>query len=189
MTLILLGPSAWLRGYHPKVPSWVVEIHPPGTPPSTGPVPSAKDIRLGLVARLRLTNVRATLLELHADLPDEEPVDKLLRVVKEDHVDKFAIYWPYGAVRPAVDVEIGWLLYAMQRGDILAERVGVFYEWDPEGRKAAEERTAHEGRVVFEGLEREKRARAYRNVASRGAILIPWSRYEDLLEFLEVFAR
>ncbi len=189
MTLILLGPSAWLHTTRPRIPPWVVQILPPGVEARPGAGPNAKDVRFGLVARLRLANVHATALELHPDRTGEAPVDKLLRVVEDHHIDQFAIYWPYGAVRPALDVEIGWLLHAMQRGEIPGDQVGVFYECGPEGHKAARERTTADGRLVFEALEHEKRTTAYQTFVSRGALLIPWSSYEDLFEFLEAFGR
>ncbi len=134
MTLILLGPSAWLEESRPTIPRWVVNILSPGRTVEGMPVPSARDVRFGLVARLRLADVRATALELHHDRSQESPADKLLRIAQESRVDRYAIYWPYGAVRPGLDVEIGWLLHSLQRKEIPGESIGIFYEWDPEGR-------------------------------------------------------
>jgi len=189
MALILLGPSAWLEKSRPTIPRWVVDVLPPGRTLEGAPTPTARDVRFGLVARLRLADVRATALELHHDRSQESPVDKLLRIVHEAGIERFAIYWPYGAVRPALDVEIGWLLHALQRKEIPGENIGIFYEWDPEGRQAAHEREIPGGRVVFESLERGRRTTYYQSLVDWGAIPIPWSSYEDLLEFLEVFAR
>lgn len=146
-------------------------------------------MRFGLAARLRLANVSATVLEPHQDRPHESPVDKLLRIVREGDIDRFAIYWPFGAVRPALDVEIGWLLHALQRSEIPGERVGIFYEWSPDGRRAARERARANGRVVFESLERSRRTTYYQSLVDWGSIPIPRSSYDDLLGFLEVFAR
>lgn len=153
------------------------------------PIPTARDVRFGLVARLRLANVKATAMELHHDRKTESPVDKLLRVVHEGEVERYAIYWAHGAVRPALDVEIGWLLRGLQRKEIPGESIGLFYESDPEGRQAAHERHVPGGRVVFESLERGRRTTYYQSLVDWGAIPIPWSNYEDLLEFLEVFSR
>lgn len=189
MALILLGPSAWLRTYRPVVPKWTAEVLPPGCSVEGVRSPTARDLRFGLVARLRLADLRATALELHHDRSKESPVDKLLRVVREGDIDHFALYWPYGAVRPALDVEIGWLLHSLQRKEIPGERVGIFYEWSPEGRRAAQERTRSDGHLVFESMERGRRTTYYQSLVDLGAIPIPWSSYEDLLEFLEEFAR
>jgi hypothetical protein len=153
------------------------------------PVPTARDVRFGLVARLRLAGISATALELHHDREGEYPADKLLRFVQEIEIDRYAIFWPYGAVRPALDVEIGWLLHGIQRKDISGERVGIFYESNPEGRRAARERPTADGRMVFESLERGRRTTYYQSLVAAGAIPIPWASYEDLLEFIEVFAR
>ncbi len=153
------------------------------------PVPTARDVRFGLVARLRLAGVSATALELHPDRAGESPADKLLRSVEESRIDRYAIYWPFGAVRPALDVEIGWLLHGIQRKDVSGQRVGIFYEWDPEGRRAARERPTANGRMVFESLERGRRTTYYQSLVAAGGVPIPWATYDDLLEFIEVFAR
>jgi hypothetical protein len=188
MPLIVLGPTAWRARYRPTVPRWVVDVLPPGRRVEGTPVPSARDVRFGLVARLRLAGVSATALELHFDRKGESAADKLLRSVQEGGIDRFAIYWPYGAIRPALDVEIGWLLHAIQRKEISPDRVGIFYEWNPVGRKAARERPAANGQMVFESLERGRRTTYYQSLVAVGAVPIPWSDYEDLLEFMEVFA-
>ncbi len=108
--------------------------------------------------------------------------------MREASVQRFAIYWPGGAVRPAVDVEIGWLLRSVQDGKVSADGVGVFYEWNPDGRCAARERPTPEGGAVFESLERTRRTTYYQSLVALGAIPIPWSSYEDLFEFLKTFA-
>jgi hypothetical protein len=189
MALLLLGPSAWRSRYRPAVPGWIAEILPPGRTSDGAPVPTARDVRFGLVARLRLAGVSVTALELHPDRRGESTADKLLRVVQEGAIDRYAIYWPYGAVRPALDVEIGWLLHALQRKEVSGERVGIFYEGDPDGRKAARERLTPDGRIVFESLERGRRTTYYDSLVAAGAVPVPWASYEDLLEFIEVFSR
>jgi len=161
----------------------------PGTDRGGNADPHARDVRFGLVARLRLADFKATALEPHHGRPQESPVDKLQRIVHEGGVDRYALYWPYGAVRPALDVEIGWLLPSLQRKEIPGESVGIFYEWNPEGHQAAHERALPDGRFVFESLERDRRTTYYQSLVDWGAIPIPWSSYEDLLEFLDVFAR
>jgi hypothetical protein len=71
MSLLLLGPSAWLRGYRPRVPGWVTEVLPPGSPAAETSIPTAKEIRFGFVARLRLANIPVTMLELRPDRAGE----------------------------------------------------------------------------------------------------------------------
>ncbi|MGP8076425.1 MAG: hypothetical protein ACLP8Y_06825 [Thermoplasmata archaeon] len=166
-----------------------MDVLPPGRTVEGESTPTARDVRFGLVARLRLSNVMATALKLHHDRSGESPADKLLRVVQEGGVERYGIYWPCGAVRPALDVEIGWLLHSLQRKEIHGESIGIFYESNPKGRQAARERSVSGGRVVFESLERGRRTTYYRSLVDWGAIPIQWSSYEDLLEFLEVFAR
>lgn len=96
------------------MPKWVVEVLPPARTVEGVVAPTARDVRFGLAARLRLANVSATALELHPDRSHESPIDKPLRIVHEGDIDRFAVYWPFGAVRPALDVEIGWLLHSLQ---------------------------------------------------------------------------
>jgi hypothetical protein len=166
----------------------VVDVLPPGRTVEGTSFPTARDVRFGLVARLRIADIRATALELHHDRPRESPADKLLRIVKEARIERYAIYWPYAAVRPALDIEIGWLIHSLQRDEIAGESVGIFYEWNPEGNQAAHERATTDGQMVFESLERGRRTTYYQSLVDRGGVPIPWSCYEDLLEFLEAFA-
>ena len=92
--MLLLGPTNWAPAHRPKIPGWVTSVFPPGRVVEAIPVPSARDVRCGLVARLRLAGVSATMMELHEDRAGEDPEAKLARVIAEDHVDQYAMFWP-----------------------------------------------------------------------------------------------
>ena len=186
---MLLGPTYWVPGYCPKIPGWVTSTLPPGRVVEGIPIPSARDVRCGLVARLRLANVKATMMELHETRTSEDPEEKLARVIREDKVDLYAMFWPWGGARSGLDVEIGWLLKSIRVGEVDSNRVAVFYEWDSGGRKAADIVIRKDGTGAFQSLEDHRRTTYYESLVARGAIPIAWSTYEDLLEFLEEFRR
>ena len=189
MSLLLLGPTNWVPGYRPKIPGWVTSVLPPGRTVEGIPTPSARDVRCGLVARLRLANVKATMMELHETRSGEDPEAKLARVIQEDEVDLYAMFWPWGGARTGLDVEIGWLLKSIRVGEVDPVNVAAFYEWDSEGRKAADIVTRKDGTGAFQSLEDHRRTTYYESLVARGAVPIAWSTYEDLLEFLEEFGR
>lgn len=189
MSLLLLGPTKWIPGYRPKTPGWVTNVFPPGRVVEGSPVPSARDVRCGLVARLRLANVKATMMELHEDHAGEDPEEKLARVIREDKVDQYAMFWPWGGTRSGLDVEIGWLLKSIRVGEVDSDNVAVFYEWNPEGRRAADIVTRKDGTGAFQSLEDHRRTTYYESLVARGAVPIAWSTYEDLLEFMVEFGR
>ena len=185
--MILLGPTNWVPRYRPKIPGWVTSVLPPGRVVEGTPVPTARDVRCGLVARLRLANVKVTMMELHEDRSDEDPEAKLARVIQEDKVDQYAMFWPWGGVRPGLDVEIGWLLKSMRIGEVDPDDVAVFYESNPDGKRAAELRVTKDGLGGFRSLEDHRRTTYYESLVARGAETVEWANYEDLLEFLVEF--
>lgn len=142
-----------------------------------------------VVARLRLANVKATMMELHEDHAGEDPEEKLARVIREDKVDQYAMFWPWGGTRSGLDVEIGWLLKSIRVGEVDSDNVAVFYEWNPEGRRAADIVTGKDGTGAFQSLEDHRRTTYYESLVARGAVPIAWSTYEDLLEFMVEFGR
>ena len=136
--MLILGPTNWVPRYRPKIPGWVTSILPPGRIAEGTDVPTARDVRCGLVARLRLADVKSTMMELHQDYAGEDPEAKLTRVIREDKMDQYAMFWPWGGVRAGLDVEIGWLLKSIRVGEVDPDNIAVFYECSSEGKRAAE---------------------------------------------------
>lgn len=77
----------------------------------------------------------------------------------------------------------------MRDGDIPGHNVGVFYEWNPEGKSAAEVVVRPDSYTLFQSLESHRRTTYYESLVARGARAVRWTTYEDLLEFLEDFGR
>ena len=187
MTILILGPTNWVPRYRPKIPGWVTSILPPGRIAEGTDVPTARDVRCGLVARLRLADVKSTMMELHQDYAGEDPEAKLTRVIREDKIDQYAMFWPWGGVRAGLDVEIGWLLKSIRVGEVDPDNIAVFYECSSEGKRAAELVERKDGTGAFRSLESHRRTTYYGSLVARGAEAVEWASYEDLLEFLVEF--
>ncbi len=85
------------------------------------------------------------------------------------------MYWPYGAQRSGLDVELGFLLEALQRGE--SPDVRLFMEV---GRHAVGR--ILDGQMVF--LERGHRTRYYEDLSEYGCPIIERENYQSLLEYL-----
>jgi hypothetical protein len=113
----------------------------------------------------------ATFMEGHERLPGEKNITKLNRIVRDLEVDRYVLFWPYGAQRPGLDVEIGSLLQRMDQGEELD--ITMFVE---AGAKVA-------GRVedgLFVSREATRRTHYYEDLLEFGASFVEWDTYETL---------
>ena len=125
-------------------------------------------------------------MEEHADLQVETKASKFSRLVHDEEIDQFVLYWPFGANRTGLDIEIGFILEKLRRGEITGENVRVLIEDDGPRRRAVRGRNCR-GRDLHVRLVREG---AQVNVLWRysipfGAILTGWASYEELFELLK----
>ncbi len=115
--LFLLGPSKWAQGYAPpNLPAWAYEHLPKD--PVAGGTPSPLDIRRALAARLGVDGHRVVVMETFPDTPGEPRTEKFSRLVEELEVRRFVLYWPFGANRSGLDVEIGFELERLRRREL-----------------------------------------------------------------------
>ncbi|MCI4324034.1 MAG: hypothetical protein L3K03_08520 [Thermoplasmata archaeon] len=101
----------------------------------------------------------------------------------------YFVYWPFGAARSGLDIEVGFLLEQMDREkpEIEGEHVTVFYEDDGATRRAAGFRIGADGRMQFASLERTRRTHYYSDLVDLGGIAKDWENHGELVE--EVLAR
>ncbi|MDG7006392.1 MAG: hypothetical protein JRM86_05600 [Nitrososphaerota archaeon] len=174
MSILVLGPSKWKEGYAPaKVP----RVDPADLEGMAGPPPNLSSplaVRGWLVRFLReVEGVRATMMELHAPKPGETHTALFNRLCHEARVDGFFVFWPYGAQRSGLDVELGFLLWQFEHGR--SPDVRIFAE-------TGEHRAAKvvDGHLVV--LEQGSRTRYYEDLVQYGAAIAEWSDYSELLE-------
>lgn len=174
MSILVLGPSKWKEGYAPAKPPRVEPLYVEGI---SGPPPeltSPLAIRAGLVWFLReVEGVRATMMELHAPNQGETHTALFKRLCGEAKVDGYFVFWPYGAQRSGLDVELGFLLWQFEHGK--SPDVRIFVETGDHGAARVEA-----GHLV--PLETGSRTRYYEDLVRYGAALVEWSDYDDLLE-------
>ncbi|HLN51501.1 MAG TPA: hypothetical protein VN819_05255 [Thermoplasmata archaeon] len=188
MVLFLLGPSKWAHGYSPPtIPVWLHEHLPPRTTTAGGP-PTPLEIRQALATRLGLDGHVAVIMESHADQAGESKAAKFSRLVQDEGVTRFAFYWPFGANRAGMDVEIGFVLERLRRKEILGEDVRILIEDDGSKRRAGGREAGTGNSVTFVSFEQGRRTRYYGDLVVYGAILPTWSDYGELLELLENIA-
>ena len=127
-----------------------------------------------MVAFLReVEGVRATLMEMHQPEPGERHTALFARVCREAKVNGYFIYWPYGAQRSGLDVELGFLLWQLEHGKSLDIR--LFVESGPKSAGRVED-----GQFVARELGR--RTRYYEDLVAYGVDLVEWASYSELWE-------
>jgi hypothetical protein len=124
-------------------------------------------------------------MEEHADLQVETKASKFSRLVHDEEIDQFVLYWPFGANRTGLDIEIGFILEKLRRGEITGENVRVLIEDDGPRRRAGGEETAEDGTFTFVSYEKGHRSTYYGDLIPFGAILTGWASYEELFELLK----
>jgi hypothetical protein len=107
-SIIVLGPSRWLASAKRRA-----------TPLAT---------RQNIVRLLQERGIQATLVEKHEKAPDEDDFNLFQRVLRENEVRTFLIYWPLGARLHGLDVEIGHLLTRMEEGSLHSEDIYLLVE-------------------------------------------------------------
>lgn len=185
MTILLLGPSKWLPGRSPKFPHELRRALPPGWSLKAGS-PSALDFRAALVGALQGSGHPATMLEMHPDVPGEAVSAKFLRIVQDPKapVDQFFLWWPYGAARTGVDVEIGALLVWLNESRVSPEAIRIFVEDDGRHRRAGTWTFDKDGTLGFAWKERTRRAGYYHDWTKFGILPLTWRNYEELVTAL-----
>lgn len=125
MSIMILGPSKKRPGSPARaIPKWVREKVPPNwTPAGLGLTPI--DIRAALVGGILAEGHDATMMEMHSRRTGETNIGLFKRIVREEDVDRFFVYWPAHAQRAGVDVELGALLTWLDDGVDLDVRVFV----------------------------------------------------------------
>lgn len=183
MSILLLGPSRWRGHQRPSIPAEIIQALPPqlATRDRSGLTPF--DIRVALAHILRSTGefAPAMVMEEAESLPGEDPFDKFKRIVSENRVDEYFLYWPYQGVRPGLDVEIGSILEQLKRQLLDGDQVTVFYEDDGVERRAAGMVFARDGGLTFTSLEKTLRTTYYASLVHYGALAVRWTDHSELI--------
>ncbi|MDE1822190.1 MAG: hypothetical protein KGJ23_02675 [Euryarchaeota archaeon] len=183
MTILVLGPSQWLPGKEPKdLEPLRSQLPSAWTWPGSGGL-RPLEVRVALAHLLSQRGAAAVVMEAEEPLHPWNSTAKFLELVRKHMVDQYFVYWPFGAARPGLDVEVGFLLLQMGRGELPGDRVVVFYEDDGASRRAASLVYDTAGRMRFSSLEREgRRTRYYPDLVDFGATTKPWKDSQELLE-------
>lgn len=170
MSILVLGPSKWRRGHGPRIPVWVGTALPDAWPRRGGGAELLQpvDVRAAIVGQLAAFGQSATLMEAHPRRPGEAHSALYQRIVRARRVRRYFIYWPAGAQRAGVDVELGFLLSELLAGKDLDVR--VFVE-----RSAG---TVRHG--SFESREAGARTRYYEDLLTLGCPIVEWRTYREL---------
>lgn len=176
MSIMVLGPSKKRpRAPARAIPKWVRDKIPPSWEPS-GPALSPLDIRAALVGHLMEQGHDATAMEMHDRRASETNIGLFLRVVREQDVEQFFVYWPANAQRAGLDVELGALLTWLHEGR------------DPDIRIFVEENAGTTANGAFESLEKGQRTRYYEDLASYGCPIVEWEDMRALFTAVAIHA-
>jgi hypothetical protein len=127
-------------------------------------------------------------MESFPDLPGQPKVEKFARIVEDQGVGRFVLYWPFGAIRSGLDVEIGFVLERLHRKEIEGESVRVLIEDDGARRRAGGREVRPDGKFGFVSLERGERTWYYDDLLLYRGFIPFWADYSELLELLENIA-
>lgn len=183
MAVFLLGPSKWAQGYTPPtLPAWLNEHLPSGKPVGGHPSPLA--IRRALATLLGFDGLKVVVMEAHDDVPGEPKAAKFARLARDERVTRFVLYWPFGANRSGLDVEIGFLIERLRRKEILGEDIRILIEDDGSKRRAGGREPGEDGAITFVSYEEGHRTGYYGDLVLYGTILPTWADYGELLELI-----
>lgn len=183
MTILILGPSGWFPGKEPHDFDTIYPLIPTGWTTAREGGLRPLDVRVALANIL--TQQGAPAMVMGAEEPRDPPnsTAKFLDLVRKHWVTEYYVYWPFGGARPGLDIELGFLLLQMGRGELRGEHVTVFFEDDRAQRRAAGLEINSKGELQFSSFEREgRRTRYYPDLISFGAIATAWRNTVELLE-------
>jgi hypothetical protein len=147
--------------------------------------PSPIAIREALKERLRLDGHRFVVMESCADLAGEAKAEKFARLIPEEGIREFVVYWPFGANRSGLDIELGFVLERLRRKEIDGRAVRVLVEDDGATRRAGGVEIDGNGDLAFVSYEHGGRTTYYADLARYRAIVASWADYAELVELLE----
>ncbi len=173
MTNLVLGPSKWRRGYRPEIPPWVPDFIPANWSKVHKYAASPLDIRMALAGVLEESEVSTTLMEAQVAKSGEPNMGLLQRLVRDLPVKRFLVYWPYGADRSGLDVEIGYLLTRLEDKTGLDVRIFVEAGSHPAGKLTGRQ---------FVIAEHRRRTRYYDDLLTYGCQIVEWESYQALFD-------
>ena len=183
MTILILGPSQWLPETRPPSLDGLRGALPASWAPLRREVASPLDVRIVLAEVLSQRGVPAIVMEAEEPKDPANSTVKFHELVQKHFVQDYYVYWPYGAARPGLDVELGFLLEQLWRKELGGDHVTLFYEDDGVRRRAGEYQFGHDGRLRFVSLERQgKRTRYYPDLVDFGALAKDWHDHAELVE-------
>jgi len=126
------------------------------------------DIRAALAETIHQHGGVATIMEAHDKTEGETNTALFNRIVKDFGIDRFFVYWPSGAQRTGLDVELGFLLQMFHDGK--EPDVRIFVESTAGGMDGGH----------FTAHEKGRRTTYYEDLVAYGCPLIEWESYERL---------
>ena len=121
-------------------------------------------------------------------MPGRPKSQKFARIVEDQGIGRFVLYWPFGANRSGLDVEIGFVLERLRRKEVLGEDVRVLIEDDGVKRRAGGREIGPDGAFGFVSLEEGERTWYYDDLLLYRALIPFWADFDELLELLENIA-
>lgn len=125
-------------------------------------------IRKALASFLSENGWDALIMEGHERLPDETHAQHFRRIVSTKRTSYF-VYWPYGAKRAGLDVELGFILEELAKGEDSGVRLfvenkagGIVLAADSHGNLEA----------YFVSKEKGRRTTYYEDLVRMGAIIV-----------------
>ncbi len=137
-------------------------------------------IRRALASFLRENGWDAVIMEDHERLADETHSQHFRRIVSAMSTSYF-VYWPYGAKRAGLDVELGFILDELMKDEntdvrlfVESEAGRIVFAADEHGHPAS----------YFVSKEKGRRTTYYEDLIKMGAVMVEWKGYDELLSAL-----
>lgn len=155
--IMVLGPSRWVERAQEGAD---LEITP-------------LEAREQVVSSLRRMGCEATLTEAHDRRAGEEHFDLFLRIVEEENVRTYLVFWPLGARLHGLEVELGHLLTEVKGGRLDPENIYLLAEERAAGIDAGD------GTVAWS--EPGKRTRYHEDLVAMGCPIRRWRTETGML--------